>query len=161
MQPAATMGTHTRNGQRETDEEDRMDSAAAGRLAARLKEHKESLSLRLAVRLLKHFPEIEEMLKLEGEAAPPQRLVSSSSGRLCELVRAILIFEDLSLADKEFGWAAGVLPRSGVSYDHQTTMVRWFFEEARQLGIDAVEEATARDVEQHILSVLSELYPRI
>jgi hypothetical protein len=40
-------------------------------------------------------------------------------------------------------------------------MVRWFFEEARQLGIDAVEEATARDVEQHILSVLSELYPRI
>lgn len=138
-----------------------MDSAAASRLAARLKEHKEPLSTRLAVRLLKQFPEIEGMLKLEGEAAAPQRLVSSSSGRLCELVRAILIFEDLSLADKEFGWAAGVLPRSGVSHAHQTTMVRWFFEETRQLGIDTSEEATAREVEQHILNVLNDLYPRV
>jgi hypothetical protein len=138
-----------------------MDTAAASRLAARLKEQKEPLSARLAVRLLQAFPEIEGMLKLEGEAAAPQRLVSSSSGRLCELVRAILIFEDLSLADKEFGWAAGVLPRSGVSYTHQTTMVRWFFEEARQLGIGADEDAAAREVEQHILRVLNDLYPRL
>jgi hypothetical protein len=137
-----------------------MDSAAASRLAVRLKEQKDPLCNRLADRLLQAFPEIEGMLRLEGEAAPAQRLVSSSSGRLCELVRAILIFEDLSLADKEFGWAAGVLPRSGVTYTHQTTMVRWFFEETRRLGLDASEEAASREVEQHILNVLDVLYPR-
>lgn len=132
-----------------------MNSAAASRVAARINDKKDMLCKRVSIRLLATFPEIMRMLKLEGDAAPEQRLTEVSTGRLAELVRAILIFETLSLADQEFQWAAGVLPRNGVTYRHQSFMVRWFFEELGRLGLDAEELMVIREVEHYILDVVA------
>lgn len=135
-----------------------MNSAAAGRLALRLSEKKDLISKRVTTRLLATFPELIQLLKLEGGVSPEERLTQVSTGRLVELVRAILIFETLSLADQEFQWAGGVLPRTGVTYRHQSFMVRWFFEELGRLGLDAEELMVARELEHYILDVVAAVY---
>ncbi len=141
-----------------TEHNTQINSAAAGRLAARLNEMRTTISRRVSIRLLAAFPEIEPMLNLEGNKAAEDRLILMAVDRFSELVRGILIFESLTIADNEFRWAAGVLPRSGVTLRHQSSMVRWFFAEVCLLGLDDEELTLARDIEHHILDVLNEIY---
>lgn len=81
-----------------------------------------------------------------------------SAERLCELVRAMLLFNLPTLADKELEWAYGVLPRSGITYMHQTALIRWFFDEVRLLDLSAGEVAITQELEQYMLDVLDKLY---
>lgn len=106
------------------------------------------------------FPELEQLLKLEGGISAAQRLNDVSVERLCKLVQAILLFETMTIADQEFRWASGVLPRSGVTYRHQMSMVSWFFEEVRRLELDSSEMALTRQIEEHLLDQVDQIYPR-
>ncbi len=135
-----------------------MDSLVAEGLATKIKEQKVPICRRVSARLLSTFPELTVMLKLEGEVAPETRLSSASVERLAELIRGILIFETFSLAEQEFRWAAGVLPRHGVNHDHQATMVRWFFGEVYHLDLNEAERALAHQVEQQMLDMVAVLY---
>jgi hypothetical protein len=142
----------------EHDATDEIDTVAAGRLAARLKKERDGLCRRLTPRLLAAFPEIARMLKLEGDVSIEERLNEAACERFCGLVQAICVFESLSVVDQEFRWAIGVLPRNGVSYDHQMSMVRWFFEELRRLGLEDDEAQLAREMESYITHLIDQLY---
>ncbi len=135
-----------------------MNATAAARLAAKLDGKRDMICKRVTVRLLATFPELKQVLHLEGGIAAEDRLNQTATDRLCELVRAILLFESLSLADQEFRWAGGVLPRYGVRYQHQSSMVRWFFEEFVRLGLDEEEMRLVGEIEQYILSIVKSVY---
>jgi hypothetical protein len=135
-----------------------MDSEAASSLLQQLQQHGDRLVERVTTRLLAAFPELTQMLKLEGNITVEERLRRVSSERFLKLVQAILLFETFDIADQEFEWASGVLPRSGVSYKHQAAMVRWFFDEAEQLSLTADELATLREVRQHLVKTVDRLY---
>jgi hypothetical protein len=51
-----------------------------------------------------------------------------------------------------------MLPRSGVTSEHQSNMVRWFFEEVRKLPISPMELAVSREVECYFLSQIRQVY---
>lgn len=135
-----------------------MDSAAATRLAAQLSSQHQSLCSQVSMRLLRAFPELTRTLRIEEAYTPISRLSAVSVERLNELVRAILLFELPSLADQELRWAHGVLPRNGVTYEHQTTMVRWFFEEVRKLPLSNAELAITREIEQYFLNQIRQVF---
>jgi hypothetical protein len=135
-----------------------MDSIAAERLSARLKEQKDGLCKRVAARLIAAFPELEHMLLLEGDISAETRLSRVSVERLFELVRAVLVFESYEVLDSEFGWAVGVLPRRGVTYQHQSAMVRCFCDEVYRLRLEADEFTLMRDIENYLLRLIRTLY---
>jgi hypothetical protein len=135
-----------------------MDSVAASRLAGHLTAQQQTLCEHVSARLLRAFPELTHALRLEENYSPTARLSEVAVGRLNELVRAVLLFELPNLADKELGWAGGVLPRSGVTFQHQSAMIRWFFEEVRRLPLSAAEQHLSFEVEQHFLGVVNETY---
>lgn len=135
-----------------------MDSAAATRLAGQLTAQHKPLCQYVSARLLRAFPELSRSLRLEENYSPADRLSQVSVERLNELVRAVLLFDSPELADKEIDWAHGVLPRRGVTFQHQSAMIRWFFEEVRRLPLSPAELDLARDVEQHFLRAVSEAY---
>jgi hypothetical protein len=135
-----------------------MDSAAATRLAGQLSSQHQSLCDRVSTRLLAAFPELTRSLRLEENYTPISRLSKVAVERLNDLVRSVLLFELPSLADQELRWARGVLPRSGVTFEHQTTMVRWFFEEVRKLPISSMELAISREIEQYFLGQIRQAY---
>jgi hypothetical protein len=128
-----------------------MDSAAATRLAGQLSSQHQLICDQVSARLLAAFPELTRSLRLEENYTPISRLSEVAVERLNELVRSVLLFDLPSLADQELRWARGVLPRSGVTFEHQTAMVRWFFEEVRKLPLGASELAISREIEQHFL----------
>ncbi|MBX0329263.1 hypothetical protein K2Z83_16435 [Oscillochloris sp. ZM17-4] len=128
-----------------------MESIAATRLADQLRSHQQELCNEVASRLLVAYPELKRSLRLEENYLPITRLSEVAVERLNELVRAVLIFELPSLADQELLWAHGVLPRNGVTAEHQSSMVSWFFEEVRKLPISAAEIAITREIEQYFL----------
>src|SRR5690606_10523723 len=97
------------------------------RLADLLNKQRQSICEPVAARLLRAFPELARTLRLEESYAPAARLSEVAVERLSELVRSMLIFELPALADQELRWAQGVLPRKGVTYEHQSALVRWFF----------------------------------
>lgn len=135
-----------------------MDSAAAARLAGQLSSQNRLLCDQVSARLLAAFPELTRSLRLEENYTPVSRLSEVAVERLNELVRSILLFELPSLADQELRWARAMLPRSGVTFEHQTAMVRWFFEEVRRLPLSAPELAISREIEQHFLTQLRQAY---
>jgi hypothetical protein len=98
------------------------------------------------------------MLKLEGSLSPEKRLSDVSVSRLCRMLQAILLFETLTIAEQEFRWAGGVLPRNGVTHQHQLSMLRWFFEEINQLSLEPAEIALLAGIEQHIITVIDSVY---
>jgi len=104
------------------------------------------------------YPELTQSLRLEENYSPVSRLSHVAVERLNDLVRAILLFDLPSLADQELHWAQGVLPRSGVTPEHQTTMVRWFFEEVRKLPISSLELAITREIEQYFLGRIRQIH---
>jgi hypothetical protein len=73
-------------------------------------------------------------------------------------VRAVLLFEQPTIADSEIRWASGVLPRNGVTYDHQATMITWFFEEVAKLPLTANERRVAAEIERHMLAQVRQAY---
>lgn len=137
-----------------------MEPVSAKRLSGLLTDQSSNVCHRVAGRLLTVYPELRDTLRLE-EAYPAQnRLAEVSVERLNELVRGILLFELLSLADTEFTWAHDILPRNGVAYFHQEAMIRWYFEEILSLELHPAERTAAREVEYYLLNLLREIYPR-
>jgi hypothetical protein len=135
-----------------------MNSVAASRLAGQLNAQQKTLCEHVSIRLLRAFPELTHALRLEENYSPTDRLSEVAVGRLNELVRAVLLFELPALADKELSWARGVLPRSGVTFQHQSAMIRWFFEEVRRLPLSSAEQDLSFEVEQYFLGVVNETY---
>jgi hypothetical protein len=131
---------------------------AANRLIPLLSDKQETICLRVSRRLLDTYPEIQRMLKLEGGLSMEKRLSEVSVTRLCRMLQAILLFETLDLADQEFRWAGGVLPRSGVTYQHNLSMTRWFFQEINQFELQPGEALLLASIEQHILQLIEETY---
>lgn len=135
-----------------------MDTAAASRLAEQLNRQREGVYSSVAARLLRAFPELARTLRLEESYPPAARLSEVAVERLGELVRAVLLFEAPSLIDQEMRWAHGALPRKGVTREHQSAMVRWFFEEVRRLPLSREELTVAHEVEQLLLARISQVY---
>lgn len=135
-----------------------MDSTIASRLAEQLSAQQQSLCEHVTARLLRAFPELTRSLRLEENYSPADRLSQVAVARLNELVRAVLLFDLPSLADKELSWAHGVLPHRGVTYQHQSAMIRWFFEEVRRLPLTAAELDLAREIEQYFLQVVNNVH---
>jgi hypothetical protein len=135
-----------------------MDSVTANRLASQLKTMHRPLCQHVSARLLQAYPELSQMLRLEERYSPSERLAEVSVERLNELVRSVLLFELPTLADNELTWAAGVLPRSGVTMQHQSAMVRWFFEEVRRMGLTSAELELTYELERYFLQAISEAY---
>ncbi|MEI8307262.1 MAG: hypothetical protein WCF99_09375 [Chloroflexales bacterium] len=135
-----------------------MDSIAATKLANQLSSQQQPLCDRVSARLLVAYPELTRSLRLEENYTPIARLSEVAVERLNDLVRSVLLFDLPSLADQELRWAHGVLPRSGVTKEHQSSMVCWFFEEVRKLPISPVELAIAREIEQYFLNQIQKVY---
>lgn len=135
-----------------------MDSVAATRLADQLNNHHQPLCHHVSARLLAAYPELVRSLRIEENYTPVSRLSAVAVEPLNDLVRSILLFELPALADQELRWAKGVLPRNGVTPEHQAMMVRWFFEEVRKLPISATELAVAREIEQYFLAQIRIVY---
>jgi hypothetical protein len=135
-----------------------MDSSVATQLAAQLHRVHLSLSRRVAQRLLQAYPELTQALRLEEGYPAIERLSEVAVERLLELVRSVLLFDLPSLADGELRWAVTVLPSSGVTYQHQSSMVRWFFEEVHQLQLSAAEMKLAHELERYFLKVVAQVY---
>lgn len=137
-----------------------MDSVTANRLAGQLNTMHKPLCRHVSARLLQAYPELSQMLRLEESYSPTERLAEVAVERLSELVRSVLLFELPTLADNELNWAAGVLPRSGVTMQHQSAMVRWFFEEVRRMGLTPPELELTYELERHFLHAISEAYTK-
>jgi hypothetical protein len=135
-----------------------MDSTAAAHLATHLSSEHTQLCESVATRLLNAFPELVQTLRIEENYTPIARLTEVSVERLYELVRAALLFEQPALVDNDLRWAHGVLPRSGVTYEHQSTMIRWFFEEVTRLPLSVNEHRVATELERHMLSQVRYVY---
>ncbi len=135
-----------------------MDSTAAAQLAEQLNDEQERLCEVVAVRLLRAFPEITQTLRLEENHTPTTRLLHVAVTRLYELVRAMLLFEQPTLADSELRWAHGVLPRSGVTYEHQAMLIARFFEEVATLPLTSNERRVAHEIERHMLAQVNQVY---
>jgi hypothetical protein len=115
----------------------------------------------VAARLLRAFPELTKTLRLEENYPPTDRLSQMAVERLGALAQAMVLFELPSLADKELQWASGVLPRNGVRYEHQVTMVRWFFEELRRFELTTSELAIMHDLELYLLNQVRLAYHHV
>lgn len=135
-----------------------MDSAAASRLAGQLAAQQKPLCQHVSARLLRAYPELTRSLRLEENYSPAERLSQVAVERLNELVRSVLLFELPALVEQELSWAHGVLPRRGVTFQHQSAMVRWFFEEVRRLPLSAAELDLARELEQCLLRSVDAAY---
>lgn len=135
-----------------------MDTATASQLADRLDSHREPICRGVAGRLLRAYPELATTMRLEEQYQAVERLSQVGVERLSELVRAVLLFELPSLAANEFTWAREVLRRSGVTEQHLASMVRWFFEELRQLPLTQAERELAGELELHFLSTLRQVH---
>jgi hypothetical protein len=135
-----------------------MDSSTASRLAAQLSAQQRQLCQHVSSRLLSAFPEISRSLRLEENYNATDRLSQVAVERLNELVRSVLLFELPALADHELRWAHGVLPPRGVTYQQQSAMVRWFFEEVRRLPLTLPELELTREIEQHFVNLVNEVY---
>jgi hypothetical protein len=138
-----------------------MDSATATRLAGQLSAQQKPICHHVSARLLRTYPELTRSLRLEENYSATDRLSQVAVERFNELVRAVLLFELPSLAEQELSWAHGVLPRRGVTFQHQSAMVRWFFEEVRRLPLSPAEFDLAREIEQAMLRSVSEAYQTI
>lgn len=132
-----------------------MDSVTASRLAGQLSAQRQLICRQVSNRLLRAYPELTRTLRLEENYQAADRLSEVAVERLSELVRAVLLFELPALADGELQWAGGVLPRRGVTSQHQTAMVRWYFEEVRRLPLTPAESDLARELEQHFVSAVA------
>jgi hypothetical protein len=135
-----------------------MDSVAATKLAGQLSIQNQPLCNQVSARLLAAYPELTRSLRLEENYTPVARLSEVAVERLNDLVRSVLLFDLPSLADQELSWARGVLPRNGVTSEHQASMVRWFFEEVRKLPISTTELAITREIEQYFLGQIRQVY---
>lgn len=135
-----------------------MDEVAATQLARRVEEHRQAMAERVASRLLRAFPELMHTLRLEENYDPVKRMAEVAVRPLSDLIRAMLLFDALEIAETELRWARGVLPRWGVSYEHTTAMIRWFFEELHRLPLSPAERVIATEVERHLLSLMIRLY---
>ncbi|WP_322816845.1 hypothetical protein [Chloroflexus sp.] len=135
-----------------------MDEVTASQLARRITEHRPALAKRVAGRLLRAFPELTHTLRLEENYDPVERMASVAVQPFSDLVRAILLFNTLEIAETELRWARGVLPRWGVAYEHTTTMIRWYFEELSQLPLSPAERLVVVEVEQYLLCLIARIY---
>lgn len=138
-----------------------MDSTVATQLAAQLQQVHQPLGRRVAQRLLQAYPELTHTLRLEESYPAIDRLSEVAVERLLELVRSVLLFGLPALADSELRWAVNVLPRSGVTYQHQSSMVRWFFEEVRQLRLSTAELKLTHELESYFLKVVTQVYSSV
>lgn len=137
-----------------------MDTAAATRLASQLNSQGQPICQQVSARLLRAYPDLTRSLRLEENYQAADRLSEVAVTRLNELVRAVLLFEQPAIADSEFQWAVGVLPRRGVTKEHQQTMVRWFFEEVRRLPLGAPERNLSRELEQYFVEAIGHAFER-
>lgn len=135
-----------------------VDPEAAMRLAQRMSDNRAIVCQQVTRQLLTAFPDVVKTLRVEMTSSIETHLSKVSVERLYELVRAVLLFEMLELAERELTWAYGVLPRSGVTYEQKESMTRWFFTEVRQLGLPLPELAVTNELEDFFLDVLAKLY---
>lgn len=134
-----------------------MDPVAAEHLAEQLITQRALICTQVTNRLLLAFPELVQTLRMEAATSVEARLSEVAAERMYELVRAILLFGLPNLAEQELRWAVGVLPRSGVTTEHQAAMIRWFFEETRRIGLGPAELAITQELEQYMLDLLTTL----
>ncbi|NJN19266.1 MAG: hypothetical protein HC822_24955 [Oscillochloris sp.] len=137
-----------------------MDLSVATSLAEQLGNERQQLCSPVAARMLRAFPELNRSLRLEESYSPTNRLSEMAVERLNELVRSVLLFEAPSLAEHELRWAYGVLPPHGVTFEHQSTMVRWYFEEVRKLQLSSEEHTLTYELERFLLSCVRQVYRR-
>jgi hypothetical protein len=130
-------------------------------LAAKIQLRQAVLGQVISRRLLETYPEINDSLRLEERYSPIERLAAVSVTRLSELVRAALIFGVPTLIDDELRWAMGYLPKQGVQFEHQDALVRWMFEEIRQMHLSNAEYNLSIELEQYIRERIKHLYRRI
>ncbi len=135
-----------------------MDETAANQLAQYVADHRQTISDRVAGRLLRAFPELMQTLRLEENYQPVERMAEVAVRPLSDLVRAMLLFAAPDLAETELRWARGVLPRWGVSFEHTTAMISWYFEELSRLPLTPSERAVAAELEQYLLNLMRRLY---
>lgn len=135
-----------------------MDTTTASQLADQLSQMQKPLCKHVSARLLQAYPELTQALRMEENYSPADRLAQVAVERLNELVRTVLLFELPSIADNEISWAAGVLPRRGVTYQHQSSMVRWFFEEVRRLTLTPAQLELTYELERHFLLAVEQAY---
>lgn len=131
---------------------------AATQLAKRLGNQYKGLCDRVSSRLLVAYPELKDTLRLEEAYNPRDRLSLMAVERLSELVRAVLVFDLPELVERELMWAHGVLPRIGVTYTHQSTMISWYFEELRSLAASPDEIHLVRNLEHTFLGAVRTVY---
>lgn len=134
-----------------------MDSIAATRLAGHLS-MQQPLCNQVSARLLQAYPELMDSLRSDDEAVA--RLSEVAVERLGELVRSMLLFELPALADQELRWAQGVLTRSGVTIEHQSSMIHWYFEELCRLPLSQSELGVAHELEQYMLFQVRQAFER-
>jgi hypothetical protein len=134
-----------------------VDPVAAEHLAEQLATQRTLICARVTSRLLLTFPELAQTLRMEAATSVEARLSEVAAERMYELVRAILLFGLPNLAEQELRWAVGVLPRSGVTTEHQAAMIRWFFEETRQIRLGPAEIAVTQELERYMLDLLTTL----
>jgi len=134
-----------------------VDPVAAEHLAEQLITQRALICTQVTNRLLLAFPELVQTLRMEAATSVEARLSEVAAERMYELVRAILLFGLPNLAEQELRWAVGVLPRSGVTTEHQAAMIRWFFEETRRIGLGPAELAITQELEQYMLDLLTTL----
>jgi hypothetical protein len=130
---------------------DLSDREAAATLAARLEQQQAAIGLAVATSLLLRYPELAGALRTQFPS-PEARLSEVAVERLCQLMRAVLLFRQPALAEQELAWAWGVLPRSGVRPEHQDEMFRLFFAALRRLALSPPEARLVDALEPYLLA---------
>lgn len=135
-----------------------MTTTPSNRLAARLASSEEHVCRNVSDQMLKTYPELQHSLHLDGNATPSLRMSRMSAEPLNAMVRGILVFDTLSVAENELRWAAGVLPRYGVQRKHHTALMHTYFTEVMQLDLDLSEMALVTDLRANLLAMLDVCY---
>ena len=131
----------------------------AERLAHTLQQHRDELCERVAARHLTAFPELAQTLRHLPGDTPQQRIRAVAVDHFHTLIIATLSFGAPSLAENEYRWGGGVLPRNGVRQQHQIALVRTYAAEAHNLPLDIEERATLNYLATALISIIQALYP--
>jgi hypothetical protein len=129
------------------------------RLAQDLEARRDELCERVATAHLASFPELAHSLRNVGDDTAVRRLRAGAVDRFHKLVTAILTFGALSLAEQEYRWCSGILPRYGVRQEHHIALVRTYAAEARALQLDPQEIEALDLLCAGIIDIIRRFYP--
>jgi hypothetical protein len=131
----------------------------AARLARRLDAARDTLCESVASQHLARYPELARTLRRLTGDTPQKRMRQAGVDRFHDLVVATLTFGIISLAENDYTWMKGVLPRRGVRQVHHLAMLRTYVAAAEQLPLAADERAALQRVNDQIAAVIRRIYP--